>query len=238
MFGQSLDAVALGGVVAAGQVGHAGFPGQVHHGLRHFAGDKGIHPQGDGLFKIALGATAAPGQSGDRLLGLANDQRHPLETRMDIGFQACHRSRFKRAAEPADVLLAKTALGLPAQTEGQLGVIAQTGVGIQGQVVGKKIDVGLEQGPQASLADTGDAAILAPPEIAVVHQDGIGFSSNGGIYQGLAGRHPGDNSAYLGLAFHLQAVWAIIPEPRRLQELVQIARQFISLHRSYQFRPQ
>ena len=53
-------AVALAGMVAAGDVGHAHLAGVVGLRLRNLAGDEHIGPGGDGSFKIALRATGAP----------------------------------------------------------------------------------------------------------------------------------------------------------------------------------
>jgi len=54
-------------------------------------------------------------------------------------------------------------------------------------MVGKQIDVVLEQGLQALLHPTGHAARLTAPKQAVVHHDGIGVDGDGGLNQGQTG---------------------------------------------------
>ena len=56
-------AIALAGVVAAGQIGHAALARVVRLRLGYFAGDEGIGAGGNGRFKIALRAAAAPALS-------------------------------------------------------------------------------------------------------------------------------------------------------------------------------
>ena len=98
---------------------------------------------------------------------------------------------------------------------------------VERQVVGQQVDVVGQQGFQALAADAGDAAILAFPEIAVMHEDGIGPARHGDVEQRLAGGDAGDDAHDLGASFHLQAVWAIIAELRGLQQPVQIVHQFV-----------
>jgi hypothetical protein len=43
-------------------------------------------------------------------------------------------------------------------------------------------------------------------------QDGVGRHARGRLEQGLRGRDAGDQALHLRASFHLQAVWAIIPE--------------------------
>jgi hypothetical protein len=93
-----------------------------------------------------------------------------------------------------------------------LRVVAQFRVRIERQMIGQQVDVVSQQSGQALTPDTGHAAILALPEIAMVHQDGIGISGHCSIQQGLAGRDAGNQANDPVASFHLQTVWAIIPE--------------------------
>ena len=53
---------------------------------------------------------------------------------------------------------------------------------------------------------------------------------HGGIQKRLARRHPADDALHLRPSFHLQAVWAIIPEAFNLEQSVEMALQFNSFH--------
>ena len=59
-------AVALGGMVAAGQKGHTGFARQMRLRLGDLAGDEGIRPGSDGRFEIPLRTPRAPGHPPQR----------------------------------------------------------------------------------------------------------------------------------------------------------------------------
>jgi hypothetical protein len=79
-----------------------------------------------------------------------------------------------------------------------LRVVAQFRVRIERQMIGQQVDVVSQQSGQALTPDTGHAAILALPEIAMVHQDGIGISGHCSIQQRLAGRDTGNQANDLG----------------------------------------
>jgi hypothetical protein len=53
-------------------------------------------------------------------------------------------------------------------------------------------------------------------------QQRVGPALDGGLDQRLAGGHPADDAPDPFASFHLQAVWAIIPEARGVQQSVQI----------------
>jgi hypothetical protein len=63
-----------------------------------------------------------------------------------------------------------------------------------------------------------DAPILAAPEQAMVHHDGVGLGLNGRFDQGAAGRHAADQQSHWAIAFDLQAIGAIVAEFFRLQQ--------------------
>ena len=101
-------AVALGGVVATGQVGHTAFARQMGLGLREFTGDEGIDPSGDGGLEIVLRAAAAPADAPQGPLG-GVDERH----RTPQALLHMHRQRAGvgaiGVAHETQILLAKTA---------------------------------------------------------------------------------------------------------------------------------
>jgi len=101
-------------------------------------------------------------------------------------------------------------------------------MGVQGQVIGEQIDLARHQGRQAMVLGAADAGILVLPEPAVMHQDGVGPERDGGLDQGLRGRHASDDAADPVAPLDLQAVRAIITEAFRLQRIVQPVRQFLA----------
>ena len=104
---------------------------------------------------------------------------------------------------------------------------------IKGEMIGEEVDIVGQQAADTRLAQTGDAAILALPEPAVMHQQGVGTALDGGLDQCHAGGDTGHDAQHVGATFHLQAVWAIIPEARSFQCFIQIARQFITFHSEF-----
>jgi hypothetical protein len=59
-------------------------------------------------------------------------------------------------------------------------------------------------------------------------QDGVSAErASGFIEQGLRGRDAGDQTLHLRASFHLQAVWAIIPETPCSEQFVQVACQLV-----------
>jgi len=75
MFPQRLDAIALGGMVAGSDEGHAGLPRQMDGVFGNLAGEEGIHSQIDGQREVILSSAAAPGDTADLTLRFADDQR-------------------------------------------------------------------------------------------------------------------------------------------------------------------
>ena len=62
---QGLHSIALGGMMAGGDVVDPQLTGDMEGWLRDLATDIGIQPQRRGLFDIALGPTAAPADAAD-----------------------------------------------------------------------------------------------------------------------------------------------------------------------------
>jgi hypothetical protein len=92
----------------------------------------------------------------------------------------------------------KRPVGLGAEPLAQLRVVAQLRVRIERQVVGEQVDVVRQQQGQALLHPAGDAPVLAAPEQAVVHEDGVGAGGDGRLDQRAAGGHAGDDAPDLG----------------------------------------
>ncbi len=230
MFGERLHTVAFAGVVAGSQVGDPRLARQMDGLLRDFAAQVGVYAEGNSLLEEVLRTTGTPGDAADRLLAIADRQWYALQRGSDAFADCGQCARLVDVPQPADILLAEAAIGGPSEPPGQLRVVAELLVAVERQMIGDEVDVVLQQGLQARLADTGDATVLTAPEPAVMDQQGVGTARHGGVEQGLAGGDAGDQSPHLGPSFHLQAVWAIIAKAPGVQEVVQVACQFLAFH--------
>ena len=101
---------------------------------------------------------------------------------------------------------------------------------IERQVIGEQIDVRGQQQAKALALLADDARVFAAPEIAVMHQDGIGAQRDGALDQRQTGRHAGDDAPDVVAALDLQPVWAIIGKTRAIEQDVDFALQMLSLH--------
>ncbi len=126
------------------------------------------------------------------------------------GLGSCKIRAIHALPHKTQVLLAKAGLGLQTQPQAQLRVVAQFGVRIERQVVGKQIDIVRQQQRQPLLHPAGDAPVLSAPEQAMVDKNSICLRGNRRLDQGPAGGDAGDDFSHAGPAFHLQAVGAIV----------------------------
>src|SRR3546814_9737357 len=75
MMAQRLYPVTLGGMMPRRYIGDAGFLRQMKCLFRHFTADIGINLHADGLLEVILRRTSAPGDTPDRLVRIAQQQR-------------------------------------------------------------------------------------------------------------------------------------------------------------------
>ena len=66
-----------------------------------------------------------------------------------------------------------------------------------------------------------DPRILPAPKIPVVHENGVGTPGNGRVQQFLAGGDAAGNPRHLFASLDLQAVGGVVPEPARLENLIE-----------------
>ena len=129
--------------------------------------------------------------------------------------------RVQTAAKP-DVLVGETPGFGQTQPPAQLGVVAEFGMDVQRQVIGEQVEFVRDEQRDARAAGAGEAGILALPEIAVVHQDGIRVVCERALNQFEACGHAAYDAADFTTPFHLQPIWAIIPKSGDLQQAVQV----------------
>ena len=230
MRAQRTHAKPLGGVVSRGNVGNPRLAGQMHRRLGNFSREVGIDPERQRLFERPLRRTGAPGNTAHRTRRLANHLRRPSEHSIQPLCQSSERFLARQLPPPSQILVAKTSEGTKPARKRELRVVAEVGMGIEGNMVGHETDIRLQQRSQAPLAQSGDASILAAPEIAVVHQQQIRIVRYRSIDQRLTCRNAGNDAPYHGPSFHLQPVWAIIPKAFCHQQFVEVRHQFIPLY--------
>ncbi|MCY1546942.1 hypothetical protein D9M68_829690 [compost metagenome] len=159
-------------------------------------------------------------------------QRHgPAEHLPNVGSQGSRRGCGPAPDEAQRLLTETTTLPFVQtnpQLPGQLRVVAQLRMTVQRQVIGIQIDLVGQQARQTLLHPARDPPILPAPEQTVVHEDGIGPRTHGGIDQRPTGRHAGDQLPDMTTPFHLQPVGAIVAKQCRLQQGVQRTQQHLS----------
>jgi len=235
MAGNRGSPVALGGMVAAGQEGHAHLARVVHLRLRDLAGDEGIGARGDGAFEVALRAAGAPGDLADRPGGPVDQRDRAPQLLLHMIGQRPRAGEALAAfagAEKTQLLLAEAAgrsgMRDQPQAQAELGVVAELGVGVQRQVVGEQIDVVTQEQAQALPHPADHPGVLPAPEQAVVHEDGIGLGMDRRLDQRPAGGHAGDDLAHRGAAFDLQAVGSVVLESLGCEQQVERMQEFVA----------
>jgi serine protease DegQ len=217
----SRSAITLSGVVPASQKSHACFFGQMGLRFGYFTGDEGVHAPGNGCLKVALRATRAPSDTANGPITVTDaSHRTPQHHRDMVGQRLGARPNLCACAHESQILLTESPLNLKAQHTGQLGVVAQFSMGVEWQVVSKQVDAVGQQQTQPLPHPAGDAPVLAPPEQAVVYQNGIGIGFNRSLDQGPAGRDATDQQAHITVTFNLQSIGAVIAELVGLEQVV------------------
>lgn len=217
----SRSAITLSGVVTTRQKSHACFFGQMGLRFGYFTGDEGVYALGNGCLKVALRATRAPSHTANGPITVTNaSHRTPQHRRDMVGKCLGPRPNLCASAHESQILLTESPLDLQTQHTGQLGVVAQFRMGIEWQVVSEQVDAVGQQQTQPLPHPAGDAPVLAPPEQAVVHKNGIGIGFNRGFDQGPAGRDATDQQCHVTVTFDLQAIGAVIAELVRLEQVI------------------
>ena len=111
---------------------------------------------------------------------------------------------------------------------GKVGVVAQLGVLVKRQVVGKEVQLMREQRGKATLLQTDHLRRFAFPEVAVMHQERVCLPVNRRGYCRLRGGDGGKDAADFRPPFHLQAVGRVIAETGALQQFVQMGLQLVT----------
>ena len=91
-------------------------------------------------------------------------------------------------------------------------------------MVSQQIDIVTNQRAKSAPENAGDPPLISFPEIAMMDKNSVGTSRHSRVEQGLAGSHTRHDTPNLSAAFHLQAIWAIIPVLPGLQQFIQIAQ--------------
>ncbi len=220
-------------MVAGSEIGNTGFAGKMHGLLRDFTTDVGVESHCNGLFEIALGAARAPADALHGSVCIPYQQWLSAKYSRHLRGKRTGGCRSTDIAVPPDILIGESTFRIPAQAPGKLGVVAEFRMRIERQMVGDQTDVVGQQHADTPTADAGNAPILPLPEPAVVDKDGVGRAGDGRLDQCLAGRDASHDAHHLRTSFHLQTVWAIIPEARCFKLFIKMAHQFVTFHSGF-----
>ena len=155
---------------------------------------------------------------------------HQATPLFDRGAKLGQRRRRVEAPHADQILLPGAPGLLDAETCGELRVVAELGMRVEWQMVGKQVEAALERERDAAPARTGDAQVLVAPEPAVMHQHRIGVRLRRRFEQREARTDAGDEPANLRTALQLQPVRAVIAEARRLEQRIEITVEFVACH--------
>ena len=110
-------------------------------GFRYFTCDEDVHTLSNGGFKVTLRPARAPAHSANGSIAVTRANHRASENGGHMVGQGLRAGPcLDTSAHKAQILLAKSTIGLQAQNTGQLGVVAQFGVRIQRQVVSKQMN--------------------------------------------------------------------------------------------------
>ena len=128
-------------------------------------------------------------------------------------------SPAKRAVKP----MSREPLDLVGpQGAGEQRVVADLGVGVEGEVVGGERDVVQEERAQSPIQGVIDVLGHPLPEQPVMDQDELGVLGGRALEQLDAGGHARDQRSHLLRTGYLKPVGGVVIEVRRMQKSIQI----------------
>lgn len=228
-----LHAIAFSRMVAGRIEMDARLAGNVHRLLGGLSGNIGVDTQGDGLLDVCLRPPGAPCDTLHRTVAACHMQRLSFESLLnDAGkiIAGCGGGKAPHIADTARVAGLQPALDLDAETLGELGVVAQFGVAIERQMVGKQTDPGIEKELDTLVAEARDARVFVAPEITMMDQNRVRTAVDSGFHQCLARRDPRYHPLDLVTSLDLKAVGAIVLEGLGLEQPLQLAFQFGTMY--------
>ena len=177
-------------MVATGQKCHAGFPGQMGLRLRDFTRQKGVCTGSDCRLEVALCTAAAPSNATQGSAIAGQHQYVALGHRLGLLGQGLQGGEGAGFTHETQGLFAKAAVSAQAQGSAPLGIVAPLGMRIQGQVIGKEIEVMRHQASHTRFEPARQAAVLPAPKQPMMHQHRIRLGRHSGFNQTQAGSHP------------------------------------------------
>ena len=179
------------------------------------------------LLDEPLRGARAPGEPLDAMLAGGDRQRARVEPGFYIAAEFVERLRLREITFEYQLLLSETFADLPVHDSCQLRVVADLGVGVVRQVIGQQVDVIAYQAGHAPALDAGNRLRLAFPEIAVMHEDGIGAEFDGGVDQCLAGGDPANQVFDLGVRLDLQTIRTVVRKLLGIEVLIAEFAEFL-----------
>ena len=172
-----------------------------------------FHPERDSLLEIVLGRTGAPRYPPHRTRRISDHHRDTVEASLHSRGKRRQGFRHIEPSPSEQILFAGSAFLPKAEHLAEAGVIAEFGMRIYRQVIRDEVHVVCQQTADPNAPGADYARILAAPEISVMNQQCIRARLDRSLHEGGTCSDPGREQADFGSTFHLQSVWAIIPEP-------------------------
>src|SRR4051794_12509062 len=234
---QSPDPERLGRVVAARQEMDAVLPRFAHDRLARLAGDEGVQSHRARLVKSEPTGPRDDPDARDPLRPAFEDQGLLTGGVLQAPAELAHLDGLRGATDQAHGgplrLTERAIVGLEPQGVAEQRVVADLGMGVEGQVVGGQRDVGAEQGPKASRHRHGQRGDIRSPEQAVVGDHELRTRLHCALQALEVRRHPRGDLVYLGLAGHLEPVRTVVLERIDFEQLVAEAEDVLARgHRS------
>src|SRR5437868_15547895 len=120
------------------------------------------------------------------------------------------RHGLRQRTGPPQLVIAKPAGRGQAQLQAELRVVAEFRVAVERKMVCQEIDVRRQKPLEPRMLLAHYARLLAPPEIPMMDQEGIGASRDGGVHQGQARRYAGHDMSDVCATLHLESVRTIV----------------------------
>ena len=127
-------------------------------------------------------------------------------------------------------VFARTGIDREAEDAREFGVVPDLGVCIQGQMVADEVHAVFNEAPDAAPFDADNPRILAAPEPAVMHENGVGALRCGSLNEPERCAYPQHNRRDVFTTLNLKSVRSIISEFSGLQDAVQKLDEGSCLH--------
>ena len=211
--GEGTDAEGLGGVVAAVEGVEAGFLREGIGPVWTFPGDEGVDSLGGRFLELGSGASGAYPDALASIGATREEAGRGAECRGEAGGQFKARDGFGELDLDADMLVMVSEEGAPpAESEGlgESGCVSESGMGVEGQMLGVDGEIVLDEAADEFGARAGPGRGLSP-EQAVVDDEQVATGLDSQPGDGERAIHGGADLADLAAVLELEPVLGAVP---------------------------